>query len=178
MIICVSLLQFASHYKISKSRSRVIKCWQYRVALNCDRRLSSIAVETLVTFHNDSTALNLYLVVARLFEILFHKSRPCILSLWCLLLSSFVAEGQRRITGYRRYIKWYKRLALLPGQSITSHIALSLAANQGPISRSALSLSFKSCENFICGKYDPYDPVSSEICTCHDSSAVVTCAKL
>ena len=40
------------------------------------------------------------------------------------------------------------------------------------------SSSFKSCQNYICCNYDFYNSISSQIGTYHDSSAVMTCAKL
>ena len=35
-----------------------------------------------------------------------------------------------------------------------------------------------SCKKFFCFNHDSHNPVRSQICTCHDSWAVVACAKL
>ena len=37
---------------------------------------------------------------------------------------------------------------------------------------------YESCKNVCCSNKKNYHQISSHICTCHDSSAVVTCAKL
>ena len=39
-------------------------------------------------------------------------------------------------------------------------------------------LSLKYCKNYICCTFNSDDPISSQFCTCHDSLAVVACAKL
>ena len=48
----------------------------------------------------------------------------------------------------------------------------------GPFHKVYMSSQLKSCEKFLCCDSDSDDPNSSQICTCHDSWAVVTCAKL
>ena len=36
----------------------------------------------------------------------------------------------------------------------------------------------KSCENIFCDNFNSHAPIRSQFCTCHDSLAVVACAKL
>ena len=49
---------------------------------------------------------------------------------------------------------------------------------QGPISLKFMSLSSKFRKNRCNFTLKTNDPINSQFCTCHDSSAVVTCAKL
>ena len=46
------------------------------------------------------------------------------------------------------------------------------------ISQTFMNSYSKSCQNSFCSRFKMIDLISSPLCTCHDSSAVVTCAKL
>ena len=47
-----------------------------------------------------------------------------------------------------------------------------------PFRKGFMSLWLKSCENIHCFSRDSWDLIRSQFCTCHDSYAVVSCAKV
>ena len=54
----------------------------------------------------------------------------------------------------------------------------TLLMTRYPFHQRSRSLWLKSCENPFCGDSDSCDAIRSQFCTGHDSSVVVTCAKL
>ena len=51
----------------------------------------------------------------------------------------------------------------------------SIPVDHGSISQRVSYLKF--CDNSVSSNFDSNDPIMSQFCTCHDSSAVVSCAK-
>ena len=49
---------------------------------------------------------------------------------------------------------------------------------QEPVSRGHMSSKTKSCQIMSCSNMKVYYPTRSQLCTCHDSIAVVTCADI
>ena len=59
-----------------------------------------------------------------------------------------------------------------------SEPAPSINETREPFLNTCMSSSFKTCEKIICPNVKSNGETKSQVCTCHDSSAVVTCTKL
>ena len=66
----------------------------------------------------------------------------------------------------------------IPISQMKSETLLRLPISWDQFHKGFISSWFKYCENFFCSSYDYNYQIWSQICTCHGSWAVVTCAKL
>ena len=76
-------------------------------------------------------------------------------------------------------LNWFD-LSISPDKSCRSLLIAVIAwvGGQEPISQRVYELIIEISQKYFCSNYYFYDLIMWHFCTCHDSSAVVTCVKL
>ena len=81
------------------------------------------------------------------------------------------------MTGFLPHYKSYALMTTDPWSPGPGLVGMVDRVQQNPGTMSFWAYIIQSCKNSLRSNFLTYDPIRSQICTCHDSWAVVACAK-